>query len=223
MFLPEISDKTSLRSFPTSDGSICSNDGGYFFTETEKRIARSHEIPAAFLDKLWASLDGAVTVDAQVIFAASGGECRDPAPLPDLAAGAGFSCEFALAAAEPGILLDSRGADGRGMVVEYTPDHRISLGVNDSRQEWRAVSEAVPRLSRAVVAVDGGPGVVSFVADGVFLDGGEEQEFGWRRFNPATRSCVDDAIWRIGEKIAEFRIWDSALLTCEAVALTRRK
>ena len=71
-----------------------------------------------------------------------------------------------------------------------------------------------------MIVVDGAPGVVSFVADGVFLDGGEEMEFGWRRFNPATRSCRNDAQWRIGKKIAEFRIWNSALLSCEAVALT---
>ena len=198
-------------------------DGGYFFTETEKRIARSHEIPATFLEKIWASLDGEVTVGAQVLFAAAGGEECDPVKLPDLAAGAGFSCEFAFGAAEPGVVFDSRGADGRGMVVEYTAERRLALCVDDSRQEWRAVSEVVPRLSRAAIVVDGGPGIVSFIADGVFLDGGDDREFGWRRFNPATRNCVNAARWRIGKKIAEFRIWDSALLTCEAVALTRRK
>ena len=197
-------------------------DGGrFFFTETEKRIARSHEVPAAFLEKLWASLDGDVTPEAEVVFAATGAGEYASVRLPDLAAGFGFSIEFSLASPEPGVLFDSRGRDGRGMVVEYTRDKRISLRVNDSRQEWTAVSETVPGLSRAVIAVDGGPGVVSFVADGVFLDGGEEMEFGWRRFNPATRICCNDAPWRIGEKIAEFRIRNSALLTCEAVALTR--
>ena len=48
--------------------------------------------------------------------------------------------------------------------------------------------------------------------------GGDDREFGWRRFNPATRNCVNAARWRIGKKIAEFRIWNSALLTCEAAA-----
>ena len=211
-------DPAKMMSYPD----LIEADGKYFFTETEKRIARVHEVPTAFLEKLWASLDGDVTPDAEVVFSASRAGEYAPVPLPDLAAGAGFSIEFSLVSPEPGVLFDSRWHDGRGMVVEYTPDRRISLRVNDSRQEWLAASERVTELSRAVVIVDGGPGVVSFVADGVFLDGGEEMEFGWRRFNPATRNSRNDAPWRIGKKIAELRIRNSALLTCEAVALTRR-
>ena len=210
-------DTAKMMSYPD----LVEDGGKYFFTETEKRIARVHEVPAAFLEKLWASLDGDVTVEADVLFSASGAGEYAPVPLPDLAAGGGFSLEFSLVSPEPGVLFDSRGRDGRGMVVEYTPDRRISLRVNDSRREWVAAGETVPELSHAAVIVDGGPGVVSFVADGVFLDGGEEMEFGWRRFDPATRSCRNDAPWRIGKNIAEFRIWNSAMLTCEAVALTR--
>ena len=212
-------DASKMMSYPD----LVEEDGRFFFTETEKRIARVHEIPAAFLEKLWASLDGDATPEAEVVFSASGAGEHAPVPLPDLAAGAGFALEFSLADREPGVLFDSRGIDGRGMVAEYTQERRIQLRVNDSRQEWLAASETVPDLSRAAVVVDGGPGVVSFVADGVFLDGGEKMEYGWRRFNPATRNCRNDAPWRIGEKIAEFRIWNSALLTCEAVSLTRRK
>ena len=212
-------DVSKMMSYPD----LIEDGGKYFFTETEKRIARSHEIPETFLEKIWASLDGDVAADGDVIFSASGGGEFDPVKLPDLAAGGGFSCEFSLAAAEPCVIFDSRGADGRGMVVEYTGERRISLRMNDSRQEWIAASETIPGLSRAVIAVDGAPGIVSFVADGVFLDGGEELEFGWRRFNPATRNYGSGPKWRIGKKIAEFRIWDSALLTCEAVALTRRR
>ena len=212
------SDSSKMMSYPD----LIEDGERYFFTETEKRIARVHEVPADFLEKLWRSLDGDVPVDSTVVFSGAGGMEYAPTPLPDLAAGSGFSCEFSLAEPGPGLLFDSRWNDGRGMAVEYTSDLRIMLRFNDSRQEWIAASERVPDLSRAVIAVDGGPGVVSFVADGVFLDGGEEMEFGWRRFNPATRGCRNDAPWRIGKKIAEFRIWNSALLTCEAAALTRR-
>ena len=162
-------DVTKMMSYPD----LVEEGGKYFFTETEKRIARVHEVPAAFLEKLWAALDGDVTVDANVLFSAAGGGEYAPVALPDLAAGLGFSIEFSLAAAEPGVLFDSRGPDGRGMVVEYTPEKCIVLRVNDSRQEWLAASERVPDLAHAVIIVDGGPGVVSFVADGVFLDGGE--------------------------------------------------
>ena len=212
-------DASKMMSYPD----LVEESGRYFFTETEKRIARVHEVPAAFLEKLWASLDREVAPDARVVFEASGGAKCAPVKLPDLAAGGGFSLEFALEKSVPQVIFDSRGADGRGMVVEYTSEHRILLGIDDSRQEWRAVSERVGELSRAVIAVDGGPGIVSFVADGVFLDGGDEREFGWRRFNPATRSFHSTAGWRIGGNVAALRIWDAALLSCEAVALTRRK
>jgi len=199
-------------------------DGGRFFvTETEKRVARVHEIPAAFLRKMWTVLEGGtIEPESELLLDARGGEevgrCGETF---ELAGGKGFSFEFTLASRKPGVVLDSTGIDGRGIRIEWTEKSRIVFRMNDARQEFLAESESVPSLRHAVVIVDGGPGIVSFVADGRFLDGGDDFEFGWRRFHPQQQGCVNPAPLRIGETAERFRIWKSALMTAESVALTR--
>ncbi len=187
-------------------------DGGrYFFTETDKTTARTHEVPAEFLNKMWDALEGRpIDIAAKEL---------EGNVLPELCGGGGFALEFEVT--EPGVVFDSTGVDGRGVRVEWTPERRIVFSIDDSRQEARAVSQRVPELRKAVIIVDGGPGVISFVVDGRLLDGGDEFEFGWRRFNPQMRSCVNPAPWRTGDAVKKFRVWDAALMTAEAVALTR--
>lgn len=199
-------------------------DGRCFFSETEKTVARTHEVPAAFLNKMWDVLEGkTVRIDSGVLFESDGGQEGAPVELPELCDGNGFSFEFELNSAVPGTLFDSTGADGRGIRIELSEKKQIVFTINDSRQENRAVSESVPNLRKAVVIVDGGPGIISFVADGRFLDGGDEFQFGWRRFNPQMRNCPNDALWRIGGSVKRLAVWKSALMTAEAVCLTRKQ
>ena len=139
----------------------------------------------------------------------------------ELLGGRGFSFEFTLNPMGPDVVFDSTGADGRGIRLEITKNGRIRFRMNDARQEFIAESESVKNLRHAVVIVDGGPGVVSFVADGCFLDGGNELEFGWRRFPPQMQGVKNPAPMRCGVKTGFFRIWKKALMTAEAVALTR--
>ena len=94
--------------------------------------------------------------------------------------------------------------------------------INDSRQEIRAVSESVPDLRKAVVIADGGPCILRFVADGTFLDGGDEFQFGWRRFPPQLRNnCPNSAPWRIGKTVKRLAVRSTALMTAEAIFLTK--
>ena len=65
------------------------------------------------------------------------------------------------------------------------------------------------------VNVDGGPGIVSFVRNGVFLDGGEELQFGWRRFNPRLIRRFSPAPWQVGQQVRQLRVFDRALMTAE--------
>ena len=198
-------------------------NGRYFLTETEKTTARVHEIPGAFLQKMWNVLEGkGVQIDAEVLLEARGGEnfnCPDESF--ELIGGRGFSFEFTLNSTGPEAVFDSTGLDGRGIRLEVTENGRIRFRMNDARQEFTAESESIKDLRRAVVIVDGGPGVVSFVADGCFLDGGDELEFGWRRFDPQMQGIKTCAPMRCGAGTGLFRIWKGALMTAEAIALTR--
>ena len=63
---------------------LIEQQGRYFVTETEKNLARVHEIPADFLETMWARVRGeSVTPDAGILFEAPGGSrCGAPPELP---------------------------------------------------------------------------------------------------------------------------------------------
>ncbi len=167
---------------------------------------------------------GTVEPESKLLLDAHGGEAADRhGETFELAGGKGFTFEFTLASRKPGTVLDSTSVDGRGIRIEWTEKSRILFRMNDARQEFIAESESVPSLRHAAVIVDGGPGIVSFVADGCFLDGGGDFEFGWRRFHPQQQGCVNPAPLQVGETVERLRIWKSALMTAEAVSLTRMK
>jgi hypothetical protein len=57
----------------------------------------------------------------------------------------------------------------------------------------RLVQRPEPADSRqghhaAVITVDGGPKIITFVVDGTLCDGGEQRQFGWGRFSPDLRT-----------------------------------
>ena len=83
------------------------------------------------------------------------------------------------------------------------------------------VSEPVPELRKFAVIVDGGPAIVSFVADGKFLDGGDDRQFGWRRFNPELIRRPNRSPWRVGAGVLHLKFWNDRLQTADAVSLTR--
>lgn len=212
---------------------LIEQQGRYFVTETEKNLARVHEIPAAFLETMWAKVRGeAVTPEAGLLFEAPGGSrCGAPSELPEFyrrdytqpnhggtLTSAGCAFEVELAGTVPGSLLEGRDDDGRGIALELDPELRIILTLDNGNEECRMRSERLPVLASGdilTVNVDGGPGIVSFVRNGVFLDGGEELQFGWRRFNPRLIRRFNPAPWQVGQQVRQLRVFDRALMTAE--------
>lgn len=233
---PEIllySDNPMVRmSYPD----LVEEDGRYFFTETEKNLALLHEVPAAFLEKMWTVAAGkSVVPDVPVLFASGPGPAELPAAdLPELfkrnqqahdfhgeRTRAGFAITGEIAPGASGLLLGNRASDGRGLALEYTSDRRLVLTLDDGAGESRMVSEPVPELRKFAVIVDGGPAIVSFVADGKFLDGGDDRQFGWRRFNPELIRRPNRSPWRVGAGVLHLKFWNDRLQTADAVSLTR--
>ena len=119
-------------------------DGGrYFFTETQKTIARVHEVPRSFIEQLLnqhvakaVAMDGlALDLSAETLAAAK--TVARPA-LPDLAPtkegveGGGFTLEFwvKFRALEPGqTLVDSRDANGNGFALTTTERGTVQLSL----------------------------------------------------------------------------------------------
>ena len=88
-------------------------------------------------------------------------------------------------------LLDARGADGRGVLLEVPGSQgmrsvRLSLTGARRRCAWDSDpwQLAGRRRQHVVAIVDGGPKIISFVVNGCLGDGGLARQYGWGRFDP---------------------------------------
>ncbi len=187
---------------------LIEDDGRYYLTETQKDVARVHEVDVGLVAGLWGQLEGGVPAPTDSLL----GELRDGdtmPPLPVLIARdgsradhgtrdlrAGFTLElgFLLDSLAPHqVLLDTRGTTGQGLAVSTTERGTIAIRLNDGRTEcaW----DCDPGLLEpehdyhVVIIVDGGPKLILFVANGVLCDGGEARQFGWGRYSPHLREA----------------------------------
>ena len=206
---------------------LVEENGRYFVTETEKNKARLHEIPAEFLAKMWRRAAGETVEPEAEELDWRAEEFRFPPFLdrnceavnrPSVRTRNGYALRFELEAFAAGTLFDHTGPDGRGERVELLPDGRIAFYLSDGCGGSTAVSEPLPdrNAGRLTVNVDGGAGIVSFVWNGRFLDGGDFQQFGWRRFDPQQVPRPNPARAATGAGVASLRIYARPLMTCES-------
>ena len=215
-------------------------DGGKFYlTETQKTIGRVHEIPSALLDGLFNQFDNrrvATNGLALDLPRAAPGWVKMP-KLPefhqrdtasedqrgkDLRAGFSLDVWLVLDAPAPGqALLDTRDPAGKGILVSTAQSGAIRITLNDGRQtaSWESDPGAVQpgKLQHAVITVDGGPKIITFVVNGVLCDGGDQRQFGWGRFSPTLRAPNGAGMVQIAKPVRSLRLYTRALRTSEAV------
>ena len=216
--------------------------GTYYLTETQKEIARVHEVDGALLAGMWASLDRAEVARDGCVLNLSG-SIPSETGMPDLPAfnrrdsvgpygtadlRQGFAMDLWVRFSDLShgqALLDSRMENGQGMCLRTTLEGTIEIVLNDGRTENRwdcdpGMLEA-GTLHHVVVIVDGGPKVITFVVDGKLCDGGAYRQFGWGRFSPDLRYANGSDRLRIGAglrgEIKTLRIYNRYLRTSEAV------
>jgi hypothetical protein len=208
-------------------------DGGrYYLTETQKDIARVHEIDRTLLEGMWRQVAGEGVAPKDFVLEATGEAAMPSMPefyrrsgrldggMEDLRAG--FSLDVWLSGPiAPGeVLVDNRTAEGKGFALVGAAKNAVELVLNDGRSESRWASDA--GIGRHVVAiVDGGPKIATFVTDGRFNDGGGDRQFGWGRFSPNYRGPAAGERLRVGRGVRRVRVYRRALRTSEAVAAYR--
>ena len=183
--------------------------GSYYLLETQKDMARVHELAPELLEGMWNQLDAAgVVTRSGCVFDWNGenGQAVMP-PLPafnlrdhqrpdygtkDLRSG--FTVEVWLQLdrlAGGQALLDARSPAGQGWALHTTSRGTVEIILNDGRSEsrWDCDPDLLEtgKLHHLAVIVDGGPKIITFVVDGVLCDGGDYRQFGWGRFNAALR------------------------------------
>ncbi|MHB8997491.1 MAG: exo-alpha-sialidase [Armatimonadota bacterium] len=234
---PEIilyDDDTMVRmSYPD----LVEDDGRYFVTETQKDIARVHELDPALLEGLWAQLERAEVAREGLLLETQAPEAEMPA-LPafhtrdhtradygtrDLRQGLALDLWLKLEMLEAGqVLVDTRTAEGAGIAL-VTPDRgTIEIILNDGRTEnrWDCDPNTIEagKLHHLVVSVDGGPKIITFVVDGKLCDGGEARQFGWGRFSPNLRTPEGGDTLRLAPQVKSLRLYGRYLKTSEAIS-----
>jgi hypothetical protein len=203
-------------------------DGELFLSETQKDVARVHNVDRALLDGLWGQFEpeaSRVTDDGLILQALAGeGRALDAIELPALPTfnerdetrpdyggrdlRAGFTVEawlrFEILRAGQ-IVLDSRRPDGQGLCLLMSERGRLEILLNDGRTECRWTSDPglldVGETHHVGVVVDGGPKVITFIIDGQVNDGGDFRQFGWGRFSPHLRHANGGHRLRIGSSM----------------------
>ena len=216
--------------------------GKYYISETEKAIARIHEIEPELLVGLWNQFDstGRATSGTILELPSPGEGMPTDTAMPRLPAmrvrdghrsrpsRAGFTVEvwFRLRRVRADqTLLSTRRDDGRGWALAVTDRGTIELSLDDARSENRwdcdpgMIQPGV--LHHLCAIVDGGPHILSFVVDGQLADGGQHRQFGWGRLSPDFYDANGTPRLRIAPNLSgsikKLAIYDRALRTSEAV------
>ena len=171
------------------------DNGRFFITETQKKVARVHEIDATLLEGMWNQSELKKVARDGLVLNLGAEQCKagttvDMPRLPDLSQSGGFSFDFWINFSQlsPGqIVLDTRDESGKGISLTTTEMGTVKITLNDGRTEssWdcdRGILKTDIWHHLAIV-VDGGPKVITFVVDGILCDGGTFRQFGWGRFN----------------------------------------
>ncbi len=226
---------------------LVEHDGKFYVTETQKEIARVHEIPQPILEGLFGQWENQTITRAGLLLELpANGSMPEKATMPklphlnvrdtrrmdhgvrDLRAGFSLDLWLELDSLDAGqTILDSRDATGAGLLVQTSDGGTLAITMNDGRQQatWDTDPGAVQagQLHHVVITVDGGPKIITFVVDGVLCDGGDDRQFGWGRFSPTLRTPSGADTLRIDPSVRSLHLYNRALLTSEAVGNFRAR
>jgi hypothetical protein len=227
---PEIVLYTNNPFIRMSYPDLVEDNGKYFLTETQKETARVHEIPNDFLDRIWSGLENKEIPLRKPVLSCATGSINAPI-LPEFFTRDFHSLDFYGISTNAGIaleldlmfdslknisLINGQRADGRGVALNISADGCLELLLNDGWMEQRITSEPCLKTGKnhVVINIDGGPNVVSFIANGQFCDGGEYRQFGWQRFSPYFRHVNWSEKWIVNH-VDQLKVYDHILMTAE--------
>jgi len=211
---------------------LIEQDGRYWVTETQKTVARVHEVEPTLLEGLWNQ--GKVRKVAQeglvlsLDFNKTQTRKTNMPELPNLADGGGFSIDFWIKLHELSagqVIVDSSDKAGKGFVVRTTENGTIRIDMNDGKTVggWDCDPELIKTNTwhHIAIIVDGGPKIITFVVDGVLCDGGTSRQYGWGRFSKELGDVSGSGKLQIAPslkgRLKSVRLYDRYLRTSEAV------
>ena len=220
---------------------LVEQDGRYWVTETQKSVARVHEIDAALLKGLWAQGEARTLATKGLVISLDAAQCAATGTvvmprLPDPSQGGGLAIDLWLTLGDLAagqVVLDSRTEGGAGLAVTTGPDATLQLSLSDGKTaaEWASDAGRIEKGKRhhVVFIADGGPKLITVVLDGVLCDGTSAlpagrgtRQFGWGRFPPALGDVPGGPKLRVAPSLKgtlhSLRLYTRHLRTSEAIA-----
>jgi hypothetical protein len=203
---------------------LVEQDSRYWIAETQKSMARIHEIDRALLDGLWSQgVRKAVTRDG-LLLETSERTAKLPGPL-NLAETGGAAIDLWLKLDDLSAgqsLIDTRDADGQGITLRTIEQGAVRIELSDGQAKTAWDSDKgwleAGRRHHIVAIVDAGPKIITFVVDGQLCDGGADRQFGWGRYLEPLRDVSGSAELRVATSVEIVRVYGRYLRTSEAVA-----
>jgi hypothetical protein len=217
-------------------------DGGrYYVTETQKSIARVHEIDPTLLEGLWTQAERRGVARDGLVCEATGDPIAADAvvempKLADLRSRRGFTIDLCVRFDEltaGQTIVDTRDASGRGIRLATSERSTLRLTLNDGRTEasWDSDPGTGPGTLRVgawqhvTAIVEAGPKLLLFVVDGILNDGGALREYGWGRFPPGLGDVNGSGKAPLAPnllgQLRAFRLYDRAVRVSEVVGNSR--
>lgn len=204
--------------------------GKYWVTETQKSIARVHQLDPTLLEGLWNQATAKAVVTKGLLLCASDdllltGLVDMPQGAIDVGQNQGISVEFWFNALGPWksdeVLLDSRDGNGAGIQVVTQPNLAVAITLSDGQTSvtWDTDPGLMTPGSHHVVAtLDANPKIGTMVVDGRLCDGGMARPFGWKRFDQVPGDVRGSDQLGVGPQMNSVKIYDRYLRTSEAVS-----
>ena len=195
---------------------LVEQDGRFWVTETQKTIARVHEIDPALLEGLW-SQGTAKEVTRKGLILEAAGDKGEVSLNSEAAGGLTLDLWLKLADLAAGQVL----LDGQGIVLSTTDRGTIQVELSDgkARFAWDCDPGLLQpnTLHHIAVILDAGPKIITFVVDGALCDGGTGRQYGWARYPDALALVVPSRL-KIAPAVRHLRVYGRYLRTSEAIA-----
>jgi hypothetical protein len=235
---PEIAlyadDMTEAISYPD----FLEENGEIYISETQKTVARLHQLEPKVLAAVWGELEpdsSRLVIDLAAPLPQSveippwpsldyRDEHRQPSP-PDHRYRGSFTMqvEFAVETLLDAPIFDSTDMSLQGVRLDITSRGTLQLKLTDSRTEsaWESDPGSVREggVFHIAAIVDGAAKIVRFIVNGVQCDGGPHRHFGWGLIHPDLRQIggASRAVLapEFPGRILRFKLWHRALLAAE--------